>query len=98
MEVLRLASCMAENTEGFCRALAAHIHDQLGVEVKYVDDKPWQERESLLTRETYKFYGSAVCLTLIRSNHPIAVSSYSRFRYSTGRYTGGDPSIFPMLL
>jgi phosphonate transport system substrate-binding protein len=47
MEVLRLASCMAENTEGFCRALAAHIHDQLGVEVKYVDDKPWQEREKL---------------------------------------------------
>jgi len=38
---------MAENTDAFCRALALHIHDQLGIEVSYVDDRPWQECEEL---------------------------------------------------
>jgi len=30
MEVLKLASCMAENTEVFCQALAIYVQRQLG--------------------------------------------------------------------
>ncbi len=47
---LKLASCMAENTESFCHALAQYIDDQLGVPVEYVSRIPWQERERLFDR------------------------------------------------
>jgi phosphonate transport system substrate-binding protein len=47
MEVLKLASCMAENTEIFCRALAGYLQRQLGIRTQYVGGIPWQERERL---------------------------------------------------
>ena len=47
---LKLASCMAENSEGFCRALAKYIAVQIGVTAEYVDGIPWQERERLFDR------------------------------------------------
>jgi phosphonate transport system substrate-binding protein len=42
---LKLASCMAENTESFCQAMARYIQDQLGTPTEYVTGIPWQERE-----------------------------------------------------
>jgi len=42
---LKLASCMAENSESFCAAAAAYIQDQLGIRTEYVTGIPWQERE-----------------------------------------------------
>jgi phosphonate transport system substrate-binding protein len=47
MPVLKLASCMAENSEPFCQNVAAYIHTRLGIETAYVNDIPWQERERL---------------------------------------------------
>lgn len=44
---LRLASCMAENSEGFCHAVARYIDDQLRVPTDYISGIPWQERERL---------------------------------------------------
>ncbi|HLN83610.1 MAG TPA: PhnD/SsuA/transferrin family substrate-binding protein [Candidatus Binatia bacterium] len=44
---LNLASCMAENSESFCHAVAHYIDDQLGVPTDYVTGIPWQERERL---------------------------------------------------
>ena len=45
MTLLRLASCMAENAEPFCRALAQYIGDEEGIATEYDDGIPWQERE-----------------------------------------------------
>jgi phosphonate transport system substrate-binding protein len=44
---LKLASCMAENTDVFCRKLATYIDNQLGVSTEYVTGIPWQKRERL---------------------------------------------------
>jgi ABC-type phosphate/phosphonate transport system substrate-binding protein len=44
---LKLASCMAENTENFCQAVADYIQTQLAVPTEYVTGVPWQEREKL---------------------------------------------------
>jgi phosphonate transport system substrate-binding protein len=41
---------MAENSEGFCRALARYIAGQIGITVEYIDGIPWQERERLFDR------------------------------------------------
>jgi hypothetical protein len=42
---LKLASCMAENSESFCQGVTSFIEDQLGIRSEYVNDIPWQERE-----------------------------------------------------
>jgi phosphonate transport system substrate-binding protein len=47
---LKLASCMAENSESFCEGVASFIEDQLGIRSEYVNDIPWQERERLFDR------------------------------------------------
>ena len=47
---LKLASCMAENSEGFCRARAKYIAVKIGITAEYVDGIPWQERERLFDR------------------------------------------------
>src|SRR6266481_9618644 len=47
MPVLKLASCMAENSEPFCQNVTAYIQARLGIETGYVNDIPWQERERL---------------------------------------------------
>jgi phosphonate transport system substrate-binding protein len=47
MKQLRLASCMAENTETLCREIAAYLADELGVGTEYVGGISWQERERL---------------------------------------------------
>jgi phosphonate transport system substrate-binding protein len=44
---LKLASCMAENTEELCQVLAVYLQSQLGVPTECVTDVPWQERERL---------------------------------------------------
>jgi hypothetical protein len=44
---LKLASCMAENTESFCQAIARYFQDQLGTPTECVTGIPWQERERL---------------------------------------------------
>jgi phosphonate transport system substrate-binding protein len=50
MQVLKLASCMAENTEIFCQALAFYLQRQLGIRTQYVGGIPWQERQRLFDR------------------------------------------------
>jgi phosphonate transport system substrate-binding protein len=47
MQVLQLASCMAENTEALCSAFAEIIEIELGIPAEYVTGIPWQERERL---------------------------------------------------
>jgi phosphonate transport system substrate-binding protein len=47
METLRIASCMAENTDGLCRSIAELIELDVGIPTKFVTDVPWQEREHL---------------------------------------------------
>ena len=47
MPHLRLASCMAENSEAFCHAVARYIDEQLDLSTEYVTGIPWQERERL---------------------------------------------------
>ena len=47
MEVLKFASCMAENTEVFCEALAIYVQRQLGLRTQYVGGIPWKQRERL---------------------------------------------------
>ena len=44
---LKLASCMAENSESFCRAVARFIENRIRVPTQYVTGVPWQERERL---------------------------------------------------
>jgi phosphonate transport system substrate-binding protein len=44
---LKLASCMAENSESFCHAIARYIEDQFDVPTDYITGIPWQERERL---------------------------------------------------
>lgn len=38
---------MAENSEGFCRAVASFIENRIRIPTQYVTGIPWQERESL---------------------------------------------------
>lgn len=47
---LKLASCMAENSESVCEGVASYIEDQLGIGAEYVTGIPWQERERLFDR------------------------------------------------
>ena len=51
METLRLASCMAENTDALCRSIAEYIAGGLGIRTEYICDVSWQERERLLDEE-----------------------------------------------
>jgi phosphonate transport system substrate-binding protein len=48
IEVLRIASCMAENADAMCRELARYLAQRLGIAVELVDGVSWQERERLL--------------------------------------------------
>lgn len=47
MYLLRLATCMAENTEPFCQVLAQYLEKKLRIPTSYVAGIPWQERERL---------------------------------------------------
>jgi phosphonate transport system substrate-binding protein len=47
---LKLASCMAENSDDFCRAVACYIENRIRVSTRYVSDVSWQERERLFDR------------------------------------------------
>jgi phosphonate transport system substrate-binding protein len=42
---LKLASCMAENSESFCQAVARFIENRIRIPTHYVTGIPWQERE-----------------------------------------------------
>jgi len=44
---LKLASCMAENSESFCQAVARFIENRVRISTQYVTGIPWQERERL---------------------------------------------------
>lgn len=50
MTTLRLASCMAENTEALCRAVAQYLGERLKIPTEYVTGIPWQEREARFDR------------------------------------------------
>jgi phosphonate transport system substrate-binding protein len=50
MFVLKLASCMAENSEILCREVASFIESELAIPTQYVNGIPWQERERLFDR------------------------------------------------
>jgi len=50
MPGLRLASCMAENSELVCRLVAAYLAAKLDLKVEYISEIPWQERESRFDR------------------------------------------------
>ena len=45
---LRITSCMADNAEATCRAIAAWLGQHLGIATEFVDCIPWQERERQL--------------------------------------------------
>jgi phosphonate transport system substrate-binding protein len=45
MYQLKLASCMAENSQGFCRAVAVFIENRVRIPTHDVTGIPWQERE-----------------------------------------------------
>lgn len=45
MTKLKLASCMAENAEPLCSAVANYLSEELDIAVEYVSDGLWQERE-----------------------------------------------------
>jgi phosphonate transport system substrate-binding protein len=47
MYSLKIASCMAENTEAFCQSMARFIENRLRIPTRYINDIPWQERERL---------------------------------------------------
>jgi phosphonate transport system substrate-binding protein len=47
MYPVKLASCMAENTERFCQALTRFLENRLRIPFRYVGGIPWQERERL---------------------------------------------------
>jgi phosphonate transport system substrate-binding protein len=47
---LKLATCMAENSEAFCREIAGFIENRLRISTRCVDGVPWQERERLFDR------------------------------------------------
>src|SRR5688572_28447228 len=44
---LKLASCMAENSDSFCRAAARFIENRIRVLTRYIADMQWQQRERL---------------------------------------------------
>jgi phosphonate transport system substrate-binding protein len=50
MPDLRLASCMAENSEPVCRLVAAYLAEKLDLSVEYISGIPWQERERRFDR------------------------------------------------
>ncbi|GAB4578642.1 MAG: hypothetical protein Fur0022_13780 [Anaerolineales bacterium] len=47
---LRLASCMSELADPFGRALSEYLGDALRQEVIWVEDLPWQERQTLVQK------------------------------------------------
>jgi phosphonate transport system substrate-binding protein len=44
---LKFASCMAENSEGFCRAIAGLVENRLRIPTRCVTNVPWQDRERM---------------------------------------------------
>ena len=42
--MLKITSCMSETADPFCRELAGYLSKQMGCEVVFVEDVPWQER------------------------------------------------------
>lgn len=46
--VLNVASCMAENADDTCRAIASYVGKRLGMATRFVDDVPWPVREARL--------------------------------------------------
>jgi ABC-type phosphate/phosphonate transport system substrate-binding protein len=47
---LKLASCMAENSESFCHAVARFIENRIRIPTEYVTGVAWQERERRFDR------------------------------------------------
>jgi phosphonate transport system substrate-binding protein len=45
MRRLKVASCMAENSESLCSAVAGFIENRIRIPTEYVVGIPWQERE-----------------------------------------------------
>lgn len=45
MNILKLASCMAENSELLCREIGAYIASELNIATQYITGIPWQARE-----------------------------------------------------
>jgi hypothetical protein len=64
---LKLASCMAENTESFCQSVACYIENRIRVSTRYVTDVSWQERERLFDHRTALGIGTASNSTALRS-------------------------------
>ena len=50
MPDLRLASCMAENSELVCRLTAEYLAAKLDLRIEYISGIPWQERERRFDR------------------------------------------------
>jgi len=46
--VLRVSSCMSENAEFICQAIARYIAERLSIPTEFINDIPWQQREFLL--------------------------------------------------
>ena len=45
---LKIASCMAENANSTCRAIAGYLSQRLSLRTEFVDGISWEEREKLL--------------------------------------------------
>lgn len=50
MRALRFSTCMAQNMDAACRAVAAYLSRRLDLGLEFVDDVPWQERERRFDR------------------------------------------------
>ena len=50
IESLAITTCLAENSEPLCRALAKLIYDELALPCRFVNDIPWPERARRLAQ------------------------------------------------
>src|SRR3954462_14319717 len=86
---------MADNALPFCRALAAYLASELGLEVGLVDDVAWQEAEQRLYRGEAQL--GVVCgLQYVRA--PRGSVSLLAAAVMRGQRYGGQPVYFSDVL
>lgn len=56
MDLLKLTSCMAANSEFVCRQIADYVATRLKLSIQFVDDIPWQARERLIDSGEIQVY------------------------------------------
>lgn len=56
MDLLKLTSCMAANSEFVCRQIVDYMIDRLNLSIQFVDNIPWQVREQLINAGEIQVY------------------------------------------